>query len=191
MSTTSFSSTPTLLKLPPLWYFPHATNIISPFLSLPSFIYSKIHYHLPPFVLLPSLLCGHYHFVSTTSLLIPCWNHHLPLLPHVATTSLPSFISFLHAKWNQHFGRVYKQTLKRKCKLASILYKINIYIYISRDLMQKCMRFCHVALCMSTFSFSLSPPIFFSMISLNHKRRKLKDLVLLPFLTFWTLPLLI
>ena len=54
------------------------------------------------------------------------------------------------------------------------LYYIYIYIYKSRDLMRKCLRFCHVALCMSTFLFSLSPPIFLSMISLSYKCRKIK-----------------
>ena len=121
---------PYIVKTTTLMVFPSCYQYHLSF-SLSPLIYLFKNSLPPPAICpFPSLLCGHYHFVSTTSLLIPCWNHHLPLLPHVATTSLPSFISFLHAKWNQHFGRVYKQTLKRKCKLASILYKINIYIYI-------------------------------------------------------------
>ena len=48
--------------------------------------------------------------------------------------------------------------------------------------MRNCMRFCHVALCMSSISFNLSPhPIFLSINSLSHKYRKLRDLVPLVF----------
>ena len=49
-----------------------------------------------------------------------------------------------------------------------------------------------MAFCLSSISFSLSPrPIFLSMTSLNHKHRRLRDLVPLLFPTSWTIPLLI
>ena len=52
--------------------------------------------------------------------------------------------------------------------------------------------FCHVALCMSSISFSLSLyVIFLSMTSLSHKCRRLRDLVPPLFSTSFTLPLLI
>ena len=50
--------------------------------------------------------------------------------------------------------------------------------------MWKCMRFWHVALCISTFSFNLSPPTFLSMISLSHKCIKLKEFGSTPFSNF-------
>ena len=53
-------------------------------------------------------------------------------------------------------------------------------------------RFYHVALCMSSISFSLSPhPIFLTTTGLSHKCRRLRDLDPPPFPSSWTLPLLI
>ena len=79
-----------------------------------------------------------------------------------------------------------KNNFSSRFKLEPINQLVNINIYTKR-----CMRSYHVALCISTFSFSFSPLIFLLMISLSHKCRKLKDLVLLPFPTSWSLPLLI
>ena len=51
------------------------------------------------------------------------------------------------------------------------------------------MRFCHVAFCMSSISFSLS--LFPSSYQWSQKCRRSRDLVPPPFPTSWTLPLLI
>ena len=111
-------------------------------------------------------------------------------------SSFAAFMPSVFFPWLEHiFRRGLNMTfmisqLPSSCSISVLHKKINIYIKAETSC-ESAWGFTMWRFCMSTFSFSLSPPTFLSIISLSHKCRKLKDLVLLPFPTSWTLSLLI